>query len=568
MGTGLDGSIATGELTLDLDLSEFVDMTATMISTDEFLVLDGGAERRKAANEIGLSIFNNDEGYLTTNQPWYLYVNGAYEQAVGSYSNLDFNAGSNISIAHAGNDITISSTDTTYSAGSGIGLSGTTFSVAAGSGLTQDASGLSHSDTSSQTSINISGVAAGVINSITLDTYGHVTNFGYTAKDVYDFGYTGANDADNYGGWTLLTDSTSRGTISSGENVNIVGGSNVTVGYSATNNTITINATDTSTQFDMNENSGYVGTVTHGESLNIVDGTNTTANVSEAAGVFTISFDSTDTNTTYNAGSGIGLSSTTFSVAAGGGLTQDASGLSHSDTSTQANVSLSGDDVISGLNFDTYGHVTSVSTRSLTASEVGAVVDDESTIWSDTSRTNPFLRSNTGSFFAGSSGTGIKIDPSGVDACKDNFNVMSLAKTSSSTNDVFIGFYRAGSGIGSIVRSGTSVVYNTTSDYRAKNSIMDAGSSWEKVRSVRVREYEMNGELNKKYTGFIAHELQEHIPNAVTGKKDGIYKDGPMKGKPDYQGVDYSKIVPDLTNVVQELMEKVEMLESKIANVN
>ena len=40
-------------------------MTATMVGTDEFIVLDSGAERRKAANEIGLSIFNNDAGFTS-----------------------------------------------------------------------------------------------------------------------------------------------------------------------------------------------------------------------------------------------------------------------------------------------------------------------------------------------------------------------------------------------------------------------------------------------------------------------------------------------------------------------
>ena len=48
---------------VSLDLSELTDMTQTMIGTDEFIVLDNGAERRKAANEIGLSIFNNDAGF-------------------------------------------------------------------------------------------------------------------------------------------------------------------------------------------------------------------------------------------------------------------------------------------------------------------------------------------------------------------------------------------------------------------------------------------------------------------------------------------------------------------------
>jgi len=69
-GTGLASSGATsGESiahTLSLDMSELTDMTATMVGTDEFIVLDAGADRRKAANEIGLSIFNNDAGFSTT----------------------------------------------------------------------------------------------------------------------------------------------------------------------------------------------------------------------------------------------------------------------------------------------------------------------------------------------------------------------------------------------------------------------------------------------------------------------------------------------------------------------
>lgn len=70
-------------------------------------------------------------------------------------------------------NFTITSTDTTYSAGNGIGLAGTTFSVAAGSGLTQDASGLSHADTSSQASVDNTG--ATFVQDINLDGFGHVT---------------------------------------------------------------------------------------------------------------------------------------------------------------------------------------------------------------------------------------------------------------------------------------------------------------------------------------------------------------------------------------------------------
>ena len=67
-GTGLSGGgtiTTSGTISLAVDLSELTDMTAAMVGTDEFIVLDGGADRRKAANEIGLSIFSNDSGFLT-----------------------------------------------------------------------------------------------------------------------------------------------------------------------------------------------------------------------------------------------------------------------------------------------------------------------------------------------------------------------------------------------------------------------------------------------------------------------------------------------------------------------
>ena len=59
VGTGLD-TTATG---ISLDLSEFTDMTADMVETDEFIVLDNGAERRKAINEIKSTLFSNNDLY-------------------------------------------------------------------------------------------------------------------------------------------------------------------------------------------------------------------------------------------------------------------------------------------------------------------------------------------------------------------------------------------------------------------------------------------------------------------------------------------------------------------------
>ena len=83
VGTGLDGGGSSGSVTINLDLteisvgvgldttatgisldlSEFTDMTADMVETDEFIVLDNGAERRKAVNEIKSTLFSNNDLY-------------------------------------------------------------------------------------------------------------------------------------------------------------------------------------------------------------------------------------------------------------------------------------------------------------------------------------------------------------------------------------------------------------------------------------------------------------------------------------------------------------------------
>ena len=54
--------------------------------------------------------------------------------------------------------------------------------------------------------------------------------------------------------------------------------------------------------------------------------------------------------------------------------------------------------------------------------------------------------------------------------------------------------------------------------------------------------------------------MQEIVPEAVTGKKDAVGFDG----KPNYQGVDQSKIVPLLTAALQEAISKIEQLETRI----
>jgi len=101
-------------------------------------------------------------------------------------------------------------------------------------------------------------------------------------------------------------------------------------------------------------------------------------------------------------------------------------------------------------------------------------------------------------------------------------------------------------------------VYNTTSDYRLKTEISDF-NALNIINNIKPKEFRI-GDAENKSIGFIAHELQEYLPQAVTGKKDAIDKDG----NPIYQGVDYSQLTGLLVKSVQELKIEIEQLKQLI----
>ena len=117
-----------------------------------------------------------------------------------------------------------------------------------------------------------------------------------------------------------------------------------------------------------------------------------------------------------------------------------------------------------------------------------------------------------------------------------------------------------GTGIGSITQNGTTAVaFNTSSDYRLKENVTPMTVGLATISALKPVTYDWVG-TNENGEGFIAHELQEVIPHAVTGIKDAVDDDG----KPVYQGVDYSKIVVHLVAAIQELSAEVEALKAKV----
>ena len=117
-----------------------------------------------------------------------------------------------------------------------------------------------------------------------------------------------------------------------------------------------------------------------------------------------------------------------------------------------------------------------------------------------------------------------------------------------------------GTTVGSITSNGTATAYNTSSDYRLKENVLPMTTGLATVSALKPVTYKWNVD-GSNGEGFIAHELQEVIPHAVTGIKDAVDDDG----KPVYQGVDYSKIVVHLVAAIQELSAKNDALEARIA---
>ncbi len=115
--------------------------------------------------------------------------------------------------------------------------------------------------------------------------------------------------------------------------------------------------------------------------------------------------------------------------------------------------------------------------------------------------------------------------------------------------------------IGSITNNGgTGTTYATTSDYRLKTNVELISNSLTLLAQLKPSTFEFISNPGHRMMGFIAHELGEVIPQAVTGEKDQVDNDG----NPVYQGVDMSRVVPLLTASVQQLSQQIQAQQQQI----
>jgi hypothetical protein len=127
----------------------------------------------------------------------------------------------------------------------------------------------------------------------------------------------------------------------------------------------------------------------------------------------------------------------------------------------------------------------------------------------------------------------------------------------------FAQFRVNGSTVGNITTNGSTTSYTSISDYRLKENIQPIISALSKVIALKPVTYtwKSTGESDE---GFIAHELQEVCPSAVSGEKDAV----DVNGNPVYQGIDTSFLVATLTAAIQEQQALINSLTARLDAAN
>jgi hypothetical protein len=127
------------------------------------------------------------------------------------------------------------------------------------------------------------------------------------------------------------------------------------------------------------------------------------------------------------------------------------------------------------------------------------------------------------------------------------------------TANTYIDWINANGTIGSISAGGSVVLYNTTSDYRLKENVAPMTGALARIASLKPVTYtwKIDGSDGE---GFIAHELAEVCPHAVSGAKDAV----DIEGNPKYQGIDTSFLVATLVKAIQEQQALITTLTARI----
>ena len=148
-------------------------------------------------------------------------------------------------------------------------------------------------------------------------------------------------------------------------------------------------------------------------------------------------------------------------------------------------------------------------------------------------------------------------------------NSSSLYLNRGSSNGNVAQFARSGTIVGGISVTSSNTSFNTSSDYRLKENVVTDWDATSRLKQLKPSRFNFKVDKDTTVDGFLAHEVSNIVPEAITGTKDEVHKEddtasGAKKGDAIYQSIDQSKLVPLLTKALQEAIAKIETLEAKV----
>lgn len=140
--------------------------------------------------------------------------------------------------------------------------------------------------------------------------------------------------------------------------------------------------------------------------------------------------------------------------------------------------------------------------------------------------------------------------------------------TSNSGAKYIISFRQNNTEVGSIEVGTSSTALVGSSDYRLKENVEYSWDATTRLKQLKPCRFNwIADETNTSIDGFLAHEVQDIVPEAVRGEKDAVYtaeeeaNELGTEGEPKLQGIDQSKLIPLLVKTIQELEARIKTLE-------
>jgi hypothetical protein len=176
---------------------------------------------------------------------------------------------------------------------------------------------------------------------------------------------------------------------------------------------------------------------------------------------------------------------------------------------------------------------------------------------------NGRISTNGGTAFSVENTTNAYLDELGMlylNSKNGNAALICNQTTDDSVTRGAIFFYRNETKVGEITVSTTATTYTTSSDYRLKENVVKIPDAIDRLQQLKPSRFNFIADPDHTVDGFLAHEAQSVVPEAITGTKDAVDADG----NPIYQGIDQSKLVPLLTAALQEAVAEIKALKDRV----